>query len=402
MDLDDLSEQLQKAVEENPALEYLPPQKSVQDSVMQVRTHHRVGRGEGPIPEVAAPENTIEDLEQQLRLSALDDATRRAAAQMLHQLTPQGFMTQPLDEFAAETGVSMETACRALEAVQSLEPAGIGARTVEECLCLQLAQKPDADTLCYELIRTHLPDIGKGAFRQIAKATGTTIARVMACVDEIRRLSPAPCSLRTETVQYILPEFSVETGPNEKITIVFHNDYYPTVKPSESFEQLASLLEGEELAFAKRALGSASRLIQALEMRQSTMEKVAQLIVREQRAFFLGQYSLIPLSIEDAAREIGVHETTVYRALQDKYLYCAQGMFPLGYFFQKEVSGGVSTARAKEMIREICRGAAKLSDREIAEALERKGVHLSRRTVAKYRAQMNIDPSFRRSAEEKE
>ncbi len=402
MDLDDLSEQLQKAVDENPALEYLPPQKSVHDYVIQVRAHHRVSRGEAPIPEVAAPENTIEDLEQQLRLSALDDATRRAAAQMLHQLSPQGFMTQPLDEFAAETGVSMETACRALEAVQALEPAGIGARTVEECLCLQLAQKPEADALCYELIRSHLPDIGKGAFRQIAKATGANMNRVLACVDEIRRLSPSPCSLDTEVVQYIMPEFSVETGPNEKISIVFHNDYYPTVKPSESFERLASMLEGEELAFAKRALGSASRLIQALEMRQSTMEKVAQLIVREQRAFFLGQYSLIPLSIEDAAREIGVHETTVYRALQGKYLYCAQGTFPLGYFFQKEISGGVSTARAKEMIREICRGAAKLSDREIAEALERKGVHLSRRTVAKYRAQMNIDPSFRRSAEEKE
>lgn len=132
------------------------------------------------------------------------------------------------------------------------------------------------------------------------------------------------------------------------------------------------------------------------------MEKVAQMIVREQRAFFLGQYSLLPLSIVDAAREIGVHDTTIYRTLAGKYLYCAQGMFPLNYFFQKEISGGVSTARVKEMIREICRDGGKYSDRAIAEALERWGVHLSRRTVAKYRAQMNIDSSFRRHAEEKE
>ena len=106
--------------------------------------------------------------------------------------------------------------------------------------------------------------------------------------------------------------------------------------------------------------------------------------------------------MRNAAREIGVHETTIYRALQGKYLCCAQGVFPLSYFFQKEVSGGVSTARTKEMIREICCGTGRLSDREIAEALEQRGVQLSRRTVAKYRAQMKIDSSFRRSAEEKE
>jgi RNA polymerase sigma-54 factor len=132
------------------------------------------------------------------------------------------------------------------------------------------------------------------------------------------------------------------------------------------------------------------------------MEKVARIIVREQRAFFLGEYSLLPLRIEDAALEIGVHETTVYRALQGKYLCCTRGTFPLAHFFQKEVSGGVSTQRVKEMILDICRGDTKLSDRAIADALKARGVSLSRRTVAKYRAQMNIDSSFRRSAEEKE
>ena len=97
-----------------------------------------------------------------------------------------------------------------------------------------------------------------------------------------------------------------------------------------------------------------------------------------------------------------MHETTVYRAIQGKYLYCARGTFPLNHFFQKEVSGGASTARVKEMIREICRGNGKMSDREIAEALEKRGITLSRRTVAKYRAQLDIDSSFRRNSEPKE
>jgi len=320
---------------------------------------------------------------------------------MLHTLSPRGYFTQELDAFAVEAGVSPDAAQRALDALQALEPAGIGARSVEECLTLQLREKPDADPLCYDLIRVHLLDIGRGALRQIARETGAPMARVLACVDVIRSLTPSPCSLSTEAVQYIMPEFSVEADADGQLTILFHNDYYPSFRQDETFMRLSGTLEGEELAFARRVQASASQLIRAIEMRQSTMEKVARIITREQRAFFLGQYSLLPLRIEDAAREIGVHETTVYRALQGKYLYCARGTFPLSHFFQKEVSGGISTARVKEMIGDICR-AGSLSDRAIAEALEKRGVNLSRRTVAKYRAQMNIDSSFRRGAEEKE
>lgn len=403
MDLDDLSETMQKAVQENPALEFLPPKKSAHDYAMQVKAHYRVGRGgEYSRPDVAAPVSTVDELEQQLRLAGLDGETRRTATKMLRLLSPRGYFTQELDEFAVEAGVSLSTAYRALDALQALEPAGIGARTVEECLALQLREKPDADPLCYDLIRMHLLDIGKGAFRQIARETGAPMSRVLACVDVIRRLTPSPCSLSTEAVHYIMPEFSVEADADSKLTIVFHNDYYPTIRQDENFARLTNTLTGEELAFAKRMQASASQLIRATQMRQSTMEKVAGIICREQRAFFLGEYSLLPLRIEDAAREIGVHETTIYRALQGKYLYCARGTFPLNHFFQKEVSSGISTARVKEIILEICRENGKTSDRAIAEELEKRGIRLSRRTVAKYRAQMNIDSSFRRSAEEKE
>lgn len=402
MDLDGLSEYMQKAIQENPALEFVPPQKSAHDYAMLVKARYTGGRGEYRSPDVAAPANTLAELEQQLRLAGLDADTCRAAVHMLRSLSPRGYLTQELDEFALEAGVTLDTAQRALAAVQALEPAGIGARTVEECLSLQLREKQNVDPLCYDLIRMHLLDIGKGSLRQIARETGAPMARVLACVEVIRSLTPSPCSLSTEAVQYIMPEFSVEADANGQLTILFHNDYYPSFRQDETFARLAGTLEGEELAFARRVQASASQLIRAVEMRQTTMEKVARIITREQRAFFLGQYSLLPLRIDEAAREIGVHETTVYRALQGKYLYCARGTFPLSHFFQKEVSGGVSTARVKEMILDICREQGSLSDRAIAEELEKRGVNLSRRTVAKYRAQMNIDSSFRRGAEEKE
>jgi RNA polymerase sigma-54 factor len=401
LDLDDLSGEMQKAVQENPALKFVPPQKSAQDYALMVKSRYRGSRGEADgMPDIPdAGDTVLSDLEQQLRLSGLEENVLRLATAMLHMLTPRGYFTQELDEFAAEAGVPMETALRALEAVQALEPAGIGARTVEEYLELQLRTRNNADPLCYDLIRMYLLEIVKSNFRQIARETGATLARIRQCVDTIRSLSPAPCSLREETVSYIMPEFSVEPGMDNTLNIQFHNDYYPTVRQDENFRRLADTLQGEELAFAHKMQSSATLLIRAVEMRQATMEKVARIIVREQHAFFLGQYSLLPLRIDQAAQEIGVHETTVYRAIQNKYLYCARGTYPLSHFFQKEVSGGTSTAHVKEIIQEICRENGKMSDRAIAEALEKRGITLSRRTVAKYRAQMEIDSSFGRNAE---
>ena len=401
LDLDGLSEYMLRAVQENPALEYVPPQKSAQDYAMQVKTRFRGSRGDYSASDLADPTDTaMEDLEQQLRLSGLDDATVRIAEQMLHLLSPRGYFTQELDEFAAEAGISRDAAQKALDAVQTLEPAGIGARTVEECLELQLRARHDADPLCYDLIRMHLLDIGRGNLRQITKETGAALSRVRSCVDTIRSLNPAPCALRMEAVQYIMPEFSVEADENGRLTIQFHNDYYPSFRQDATFRRLADTLEGDEAAYARRMQSSAAQLIRAVEMRQSTMEKVARIILREQQAFFLGQYSLVPLRIDEAAREIGVHEATVYRAIQGKYLYCARGTFPLSHFFQKEISGGASTARVKEIIREICREDGSLSDRAIAEALEKRGITLSRRTVANYRAQLEIDSSFHRRKKE--
>ena len=293
---------------------------------------------------------------------------------------------------------SMDEAREALRAVQSLEPPGIGARSVEECLKLQLEARERVDPLCYDLVQVHLMDIARGNYRQIAKETGASVSHVRECVDMIRSLNPAPVSLSEGTVQYIMPEFSVEADGDGTLSILFHNDYYPTIRQDENFRRLSRTLSGEEQEYARKMLRSSSRLIRAAELRQRTVEKVAQIIVREQRPFFLGQYSLMPLRISDAAEEIGVHETTVYRAIQNKYLYCARGTFSLHHFFQRELSGGASTARVKEIIREICLSDGKLSDQKIADELSRRGITMARRTVAKYRLQMNIASGFERDS----
>ena len=215
---------------------------------------------------------------------------------MLHMLSPRGYFTQEIDEFAVEAGVSPVTARLALDALQALEPAGIGARTVGECLELQLNALSNVDPLCYDLVRMYLLEIAKGNIRQIARETGATFARIRQCVETIRSLSITPCFLRQEAVSYIMPEFSVEPGADGMLNIQFHNDYYPTVKQDENFRRLTKTLEGEALTFARKMQSSATRLIRAVEMRQTTIEKVARIIVREQQRFFPGTVWLAALA----------------------------------------------------------------------------------------------------------
>ncbi|MBQ8093948.1 MAG: RNA polymerase factor sigma-54 [Clostridia bacterium] len=399
-DLFELNEQLVKAVQENPALEYVPPVRNPQDYAAQIRTHLRSGRGgsrETAVPEVAQPVTMMEDLEEQLRFCELDQETYKLAADMLWRLNPRGYFPVSLDAYADEMNVTVQAARKALEAVQTLEPVGIGARSVEECLRLQLDARPDADPLCYDLVRVHLLDIGKGNIRQIVRETGAAVGRVQACIDTIRALNPIPCVLSEGETEFIMPEFSVELDETGELQIQFNNDYFPTFRLDGTFRQLSERLGGDEQVYARKMIHDADQLLHAVDVRQQTMEKVAQIIVREQHAFFRGQYSLLPLRIAAVADEIGVHETTVYRAIQNKYLVCARGTFALGHFFQREVSGGVSTERTKEMIQEICQEKGRISDQKIADILAGRGVKISRRTVQKYRSQMAIDSSFYRN-----
>ena len=227
-DLVELSEEVQKAVEENPALEAVPPQKAPEDVSIRVKTRLRSTRSGYSAPEpVAAAMTTMDDLEQQLRLLTLDETTRRAAKAMLRMLSPRGYFPQEPEAFAREFGVPKGVARRALAAIQSLEPVGVGARTLEECLELQLREKPGVDPLCYTLVRQYLPEIGKGALRTIARGTGASIALVAQCVEVIRTLSSFPCSLDEEEVRYIIPEFVVEADESGRLTAQFYNDYYP-------------------------------------------------------------------------------------------------------------------------------------------------------------------------------
>ena len=390
-DLDDLAAYMREAVQENPALELVPPQQSAPEALVRIR----IGSAGGAMRETARPESPLEALEQQLRLMPLPAPVLQAALSILRSLNPRGYFIQPLRDFSEETGIPYDTAKQALHAVQSLEPVGVGARDIAECLTLQLAVRKDADPLCETIVRGYLMELASRSYDQIAKETGVPLSRIQRCAELIRSLSPAPVSLSEEPVQYILPEFCVEADASGGLTAVFSSAYYPALRQDAEFLRIAE--EGTEgAAYARQLLFSANQVIRAVDLRQSTMERIARLILDRQRGFFLSGCALLPLSCRQAAEDLGVSESTVYRALQNKYLYCARGTFPLSHFFQSEISGGVSRNHVRELIAELCGSGDRMSDREIAEALASRGITISRRTVAKYRQQQRIDSSYRR------
>ena len=394
-DLDGLDRELRAAVQENPALELVPPEGDIPEIALRLR----MGPArEGRRPEAAAGYSQMAQLEQQLRLSRLAPDVLEAALAVLHSLNPRGYFIQPLREFAEETGYAPELCKRGLHAVQALEPPGVGARDVAECLTLQLAARPDADPLCAVIARGYLMETARKDYAAIAEETGADRARVRACCAVIASLTPAPVSLSEEPVRYIVPEFAVERDGEDRLAAVFTSRAYPRLATDPVFTRLAAGGDAEAAAYARERLAAAAALQRAVGLREATLKKLAALILREQRAFFLSQYSLVPLSAKDAAGELGVSESTVYRAIRGKYLWCSRGTFPLSHFFQKEVAGGVSRARTKELIEALCAGDGSLSDRAIADALAARGISVSRRTVAKYRTELGIDSSFRRNA----
>lgn len=392
----ELSGELGKLVQGNPALETVPPKKPIEE--IAVFYQGRPRSGEASVQDGVTVESPREKYARELRFMIRDKAVYRHAVHLLYSLRANGTLEESLEDFAREEGISHELALRALEAVQALEPAGIGARSAAECLELQLKARPGADEMCYPIVREYLPLLAESRFTLIAGNLGIPRSRVLACRDTILALNPNPVDLDEPAPETIIPEFSVERNSSGETELVFYHDYYPTLRPDEDFRRLTKELTGEEKAFAGKMIRQADAILNAIALRQSTIRKIACLIAEKQRSFLLDGGTLVPVRVSSAAEELGLHPSTVYRAVQGKYFSCSRGVLPLSLMFQREITG-FSVAQVREKIRGLCEEAPSLSDSGIVEKLAEAGISISRRTVAKYRSAMGLKSSFRRRKE---
>jgi RNA polymerase sigma-54 factor len=348
-------------------------------------------------------------LTQQLHLQVVRDEIRELGELIINSLNPRGYLVASPEEIFSGLGPHARSDFdEALRVVRGLDPAGVGAEDLRQCLLLQLDRDGQTYPLESAIIANHLEDLGQNKLPKIAKELNTTLDALKDAVDIILALDPLPgARYETSPTIYVRPDvFVEEVDGNLEVTV--EDAQLPRLGINPSCRQLLKDARGnrEVTSFMRRKIESAQWLIQAVEQRKRTLRDIAQAMVEYQREFMLrGPEHLRAMTMQTLADQVGVHISTVSRAIKGKYVQTPWGLYELRYFF----TGGVGNAEGElesrrnvyRRINEIIEGEDKrhpYSDTDIARILQEKGLHIARRTVTKYRESQHIPSSrLRRS-----
>lgn len=337
-----------------------------------------------------------EYLRMQLYTKKISPRRQKIGEYLIECLEESGYLKMDMDELAKGIGLSKEELEREIRFMQTLEPCGVFARDLRECLLLQVQGEEQMQRQARLLIEKYLDEIAQNKIPQISKQTGLTTAEITKTIQYIKEeLEPVPgrgygCANRNE---YIYPDITVKED-EKGYRIILNKEKVHTLELNREYlPMLGQVHSSEENKYLKEQYQKAKILIQNIGKREETLAAVAEAIVDWQRDFFdKGKAFLKPMNLLDIAQELDVHESTVSRAVRDKYLECRWGIFELKYFFSNKTSDG-NNCNVLTCIQEIIRSENKqkpLSDAKIAEQLEKQGIRISRRTVTKYREQMQI------------
>ncbi len=353
-------------------------------------------------------EETLEDsLLLQLTFSSLKGEDLHIGRYLIEALDDNGYLTVTTAEAAQACHTTPQKVESVLDVIQTFEPAGVGARDLKECLIIQLAARGLLEDRVEYVILHHLEDLGENKLSKVAKATNLTVSQVQMIRDLIRTLEPKPgrSFASDSNIRYITPDVVVEKADGEYQVIT--NEYSaPHLMVSPYYSNLVhSATDDAELnKYLTEKYNAAIWLIKSIEQRKQTIFNVVDAVIRHQRAFFdYGPKYLKPLTLRQVADDLNIHESTVSRAINGKYMQTPRGVFEIKYFFSSGVMGGdgegLSSNSIKSMIRDLVDAEDPqhpLSDQDMVKALSDKGIEISRRTVAKYRESMMIPSSSKR------
>ncbi len=352
---------------------------------------------------VASETSLQEHLMRQAEMNDLSSGAAKAMAHLVGSLDDRGFLTVKAADVALQTGLALEAVQEAMIALKSFEPAGIGAENLAECLLAQLASKGRRDSLAARIIRDHFELLTRRRIPELSRKLGAASDDVQAAIEEIGKLDPAPGrQFADDQNRVVVPDVVVEHDGNEW-KIHLNNDYIPRLRISSTYRDMIAkgVLSKGERDYLKDRMRSGKFLIDSIEQRQRTIERITREILQAQMPFFEhGISHLKPLTMTQIADVVRVHETTVSRAIANKYVRTPHGVFEFKYFFtpgyQNDNGASVSNTSVKEMIADLIAAEDKsgpLSDQELVSKLQEKGINIARRTVAKYREELGILPS---------
>ncbi len=351
---------------------------------------------------------TLQDhLMFQLALARLNTEEKNVGEFFIGNIDENGYLHCSADEAAIQCNAPFQVAEKVLKIIQTFDPAGVGAADLRECLLIQYEQLDAKNYLLKEIISSHLQELAEGKIMKVAKKIGVPLPKVQEALDHLKLLEPKPGRRfsRSDDTRYIIPDIVVEKVNYEYIVLV-NDTSVPRLTVNQLYKEMlkGKVSDQESRKFLEDKLKSAVWLIKSVERRRITLYKVARCIVDFQLEFFeKGIKFLKPMNMKQVAKALEIHESTVGRAIANKYIQTPRGLFEVRFFFSGSVSNthgaSISTETIKKIIRELIDGEDSkkpFSDREITELLQARGLAISRRTVAKYRDESGIGPKSRR------
>ncbi|RFC45777.1 MAG: RNA polymerase sigma-54 factor [Verrucomicrobia bacterium] len=352
---------------------------------------------------IVREETLQQHLLDQIGSNDIPPEDRKVAELLIGNIDDRGFLQASIADISFASGVELAEVERVLETVQAFHPVGVGARDLRDCLLIQLKRLGKEASLEWRIVDRFLDDLGKRRFPEMARRLSTTPEQVQRAANFIATLDPSPGQIFTpDPNNYVLPDVTVEFSGGEWM-ISLNGDQIPHLRISNTYKDLMSQ-EGsanEVKDYIRDKIRSGKFLIKSIHQRQQTISNIATEIVSRQQAFIeVGPSALRPMTMVQVADAVGVHETTVSRAISGKYMATPHGVFEMKYFFTpgyKTADGeSLSNTSVKGEIAELVRAEnqrSPLSDKEIVDTLSARGIPIARRTVAKYRAELNILPS---------
>lgn len=355
---------------------------------------------------LTAPPSFQELLLQQLRDAVEDDKSPlfKACQEVLGNIDDSGYLRASDNEIAAGAGIPLETATKAVDIIRTFTPAGIGGRNLREVLLLQLERNREKGSLAWDIVDKHLNDLARNKIPQIAKDIDADVSEVQDAITRIRELNPRPGrEVSEKAAPTIIPEVTIFKNADGEWDSSLTNEAFPQVTISPDYEAMQhdKSLNKEDRAFVTKKIEEGKQLINCLDFRKTTIERIADALINLQPDFFnRGESGLKPMVMSEVADLIGVHESTVSRAISNKYLRTPWGVYSFRFFFstgykQEDMpnDAAVSNHVIKNRIREMIEHEdpqKPLSDQKLAELLSANGVTIARRTVAKYREEIGL------------
>jgi RNA polymerase sigma-54 factor len=386
--------------------DYLPPSSSGGATYSSDDEERRQYMLDSLVDQPSLQEQLLAQLRQ---FDDLDDATRRVCEEVIGNIDEKGYLRAPLEEIALSLAAGVEDVQKSLKIIQGFDPAGIGARDLRECLLLQLERQNKKNTLVYKAISKHLDLLGRNQIPKVARSLRVSPAQVYEIIEEIRDLTPFPgTEIASEAPNFVVPEVFVSKDEDGEWQVRTNRECTPQLRISTYY---LNLLKNPDTpkdvkSYVRQKVGDSKILMRALGQRQSTIERITRSLLVSQLEFFEnGIQSLKPLVLHQVAEDIGVHETTVSRAIANKYVQTPHGLLPFKVFFSSGLENTegemISSRSIRREIEELIRNensSNPYSDEKLTKLLKEQGMKVARRTVAKYREELGILPSnMRRS-----